>query len=196
MSPQPFKKSVSNLLLQKQLLVPCLLIQSKAWGAAAREAKKPLLKGVQHGKRLFTPAASLQKNQVDTKTHKFLQKCSQPKKKACKAYKKKFVAAAGDNMAEGLVSNLKHTARRLNSLRGGKVANSNQKSVTAQSSATLLRQAGLYSVLESAKLFREACSNGTLTLSPRDAFDYQKHGWLTGDVENASKLEEAEERTA
>ena len=27
-------------------------------------------------------------------------------------------------------------------------------------------------------------------------FDYQKHGWLTGDVENASKLEEAEERTA
>ena len=47
-----------------------------------------------------------------------------------------------------------------------------------------------------AKLFREACSNGTLTLSPRDAFDYQKHGWLTGDVENASKLEEAEERTA
>ena len=38
--------------------------------------------------------------------------------------------------------------------------------------------------------------NGTLTLSPRDAFDYQKHGWLTGDVENASKLEEAEERTA
>ena len=39
-------------------------------------------------------------------------------------------------------------------------------------------------------------SNETLTLSPRDAFDYQKHGWLTGDVENASKLEEAEERTA
>lgn len=179
------------LLLQKQLLVP-----SKAWGAAAREAKKPLLIGVQHGKRLFTPASSLQKNQVDTKTHKFLQKCSQPKKKACKAYKDKFVAAARDNVAEGLVSNLKHTARRLNSLRGGRVANSNQKSVTAQSSATLLRQAGLYSVLESAKLFREARSNGTLTLSPRDAFDYQKHGWLTGDAENASKLEEAEERTA
>ena len=90
-------------------------------------------------------------------------------------------------VATTLVSNLKHTARRLNSLRGGRATNSKQKSVTAQSSATLLRQAGLYSVLESAKLFREACSNGTLALSPRDAFDYQKHGWLTGDAEGASQ---------
>ena len=110
---------------------------------------------------LLTPASSLQKDQVDTKTLKFLQRHSQPKKKACKAHKNKFVATGGDSVLEGLTSNLKHTARYV-------VANSNQKSVTAQR----LRRACMYSVLDSSKLLREACSDSTLTLSPRDAFDY------------------------
>ena len=132
---------------------------------------------VQHSKRLFTPASSLQKDHVDTKTLKFLQKCSQtvgPERKLARPTR----TSLWPQVATTLVSNLKHT---------GRATNSKQKSVTAQSSATLLRRDGLYSVLESAKLFREACSNGTLALSPRDAFDYQKHGWLTGDAEGASE---------
>ena len=72
-----------------------------AFASAARTAKKPVLKGVQHGKRLITPTAPLQKTSLDSTTTKFLQKASGSKVAAARNYKKKFVAAAGDNLAGG-----------------------------------------------------------------------------------------------
>eukprot|EP00435_Cladocopium_sp_Y103_P003318 s2944_g1.t1 len=152
---------------------------AKAFAAAARTAKKPVLKGVQHGKRLFTPTASLQKTSLDSTTTKFLQKASGSKVAAAKNYKKKFVAAAGDNLAEGLVSNLKFTARRFNAIRGGRAQTTKNKAVVAQSSAAILRQCGLSRVLQSAKAFRQACSDGLLNMSPRECYQYDKHSWLT-----------------
>eukprot|EP00435_Cladocopium_sp_Y103_P055502 s2442_g18.t1 len=150
-----------------------------AFASAARTAKKPVLKGVQHGKRLFTPTACLRKTSLDSKTTKFLQKASGSKVAAARNYKKKFVAAAGDNLAEGLVSNLKFTARRFNAIRGGRAQTTKAKTVVAQSSAAILRQCALSRAPQSAKAFRQACSDGLLKASPRECYQYDKHSWLT-----------------
>ena len=52
--------------------------------------------------------------------------------------------------------------------------------VEAQSSAMLLRKAGLFGVLDAAKQFREACTEGVLKVFPREAYDLEKHDWLLG----------------
>ena len=134
---------------------------AKAWQASAKAAKKPFLGGVQHGKRLFTPAATLKRSQLDNQTASFLDKASKTKTKAFAKYKKHWTGAAGDNVAEGLISAVKQTARRLGSVRGGRLnEGGRQKALAAPSSASLLRCSGLWNVLDAAKVFRESCSSG------------------------------------
>eukprot|EP00438_Fugacium_kawagutii_P034837 Skav207658 [mRNA] locus=scaffold382:248054:248820:+ [translate_table: standard] len=59
------------------------------------------------------------------------------------------------------------------------------KSVFAQASAALLREAGFFRVLQACRNFRLACSSGTLRVSPRNAFNCEHHPWLThSDVED------------
>ena len=129
---------------------------ARAWQHAAKTSGKPMLGGVKHGQRLFTPVSSLRKKSLDAPTKQFVQKCSRPKMAATKNLKTKVLAPGGDNVAEGLVSHIKGTARRLGRLRGGRSTSSRSTSVRAQSSAALLRELGLFRVLEACKNFREA----------------------------------------
>ena len=161
---------------------------AKAWQHAAASSSRPMLQGVKHGQRLFTPVSTLQKKDLDTPTKNFLKRCSQDKIAAAKTYRKKVVAAGGDNIAEGLVSHLKGTARRLGSLKGGRTVSTRSKSVAAQSSASLLREPGLYRVLAACKNFREACMKGDIKVSPRNAFDFEAHPWLTAEDREDAKI--------
>ena len=152
---------------------------AKAWAKVAAHSKKPLLKGVQHGKRLFTPCSSLKRSEVDKKRAAFLDRSSRPKTKATAAYKRK--RAAGDNAAEGLIGAVKGTARRVGAVQGGRQKRGgHQKAVLVQSSASLLRECGFYAVPDAARAFRLACSNGAISLSPRDSFVPGKHAWQLG----------------
>jgi hypothetical protein len=109
----------------------------------------------------------------------FLDKASKTKTKAFAKYKKHWTGAAGDNMAEGLISAVKQTARRLGSIHGGRLnEGGRQKALAARSSAALLRCSGLWNVLHAVKVFRESCSSGLLPISPTSAFQLQKHAWL------------------
>ena len=74
---------------------------AKAWAATARACEKPLLKGVRHGQRIFTRVSSLNKGQLDSGTKRFLEKSARGKSHAVASYQRKFVAACGDNIAEG-----------------------------------------------------------------------------------------------
>ena len=83
----------------------------------------------------------------------FLDKASKTKTKAFAKYKKHWTGAAGDNMAEGLVSAVKQPARRLGSIHGGRLnEGGRQKALAARSSAALLRCSGLWNVLHAVKV--------------------------------------------
>ena len=153
---------------------------SPMWRRSTCMLGKPMLGGVKHGQRLFMPVSSLRKKNLDAPTKQFVQKCSRPKMAATKNLKTKVLAPGGDNVAEGLVSHIKGTARRLGSLRGGRATSSRSTCVRAQSSAALLREPGLFRVLEACKNFREACMAGKLRACVRrNAFDTEQHAWLT-----------------
>eukprot|EP00438_Fugacium_kawagutii_P009022 Skav202957 [mRNA] locus=scaffold2274:108889:109407:+ [translate_table: standard] len=152
---------------------------ARAWKSSAKQAQKPFLKGVKHGQRLFTPPSRVDRADVSKDVQRFIDKASTKKIRAAKRYKKHWVLAGGDNTAEGLIGAVKQTARRVGSVRGGRLRHGGHlKAVQVQSSAQLLRQSGFTSVLEACKLFREQHMQGKFQLSPSDAFVPEKHPWL------------------
>ena len=64
-------------------------------------------------------------------------------------------------------------------------------------SAALYRQAGLQSVLEELKVNRQACSDGTLYMVPKDAWKHDKCTWLfTCLKQDASNRVQAKESSS
>lgn len=113
----------------------------------------------------------------------FLDKASKTKTKAFAKYKKHWAGATGDNMAEGLISAVKQTARRLGSICGGRLnEGGRQKALAAQSSAALLRCFGLWNVLNAVKVFRESCSSGLLPSSQVPSSCNSMLGWSHKDL--------------
>ena len=146
----------------------------------ANAAEKAHLSGVKHAQRLFTPSTALRKTDLDKPTRSWLEKKAKSKHAAVKSYKKHFTCAAGDNVAEDLLGAVKRVTWRVGALGGGWKQKA-RKSVAAQSSAALLREAGLFFVLLAAEMYRLACSEGIVSISPSDAFSNDKAQWLYGE---------------
>ena len=84
-----------------------------AWVSAANAGKKvPLLKGVSHAKKIFTPVSRLQKKDLGDKARRFLKRQS-VRGGLCKDYKKHFVLAAGDQACESQFAHIQQTSARL-----------------------------------------------------------------------------------
>ena len=94
--------------MQKQIRRGCALAPdgSQAFKAAAAALQKPLLPGVRHGQKLFTPTTKLAASTCQTETKK-----RTLTKNIAKKSGKDYIMAAGDNCAEGLLGNIKTTLR-------------------------------------------------------------------------------------
>ena len=93
--------------MQKQIRRGCIVAPDggQAFKAAAAALQKPLLPGVRHAQKLFTPTAKLPASTCQTETKK-----RTLTKKIAKKSGRDYMAA-GDNCAEGLLGNIKTTLR-------------------------------------------------------------------------------------
>ena len=78
----------------------------QAFKAAAAALQKPLLPGVRHAQKLFTPTAKLPASTCQTETKK-----RTLTKKIAKKSGRDCIMAAGDNCTEGLLGNIKTRLR-------------------------------------------------------------------------------------
>ena len=78
----------------------------QACNAATAALQKPLLPGVRHAQKLFTPTAKLPGPTCQTETKKRMLT-----KKIAKKSGRDYIMAAGDNCAEGLLGNIKTTLK-------------------------------------------------------------------------------------
>ena len=94
--------------MQKQIRRGCIVAPDggQAFKAAAAALQKPLLPGVRHAQKLFTPTAKLPASTCQTETKK-----RTLTKKIAKKSGRDYIMAAGDNCAEGLLGNIKTTLR-------------------------------------------------------------------------------------
>ena len=123
-------------------------------------------------------------------------KTSKKKKSAVAETARYYKLPAGDNSAERTVGCIKGTVRRLGNL-GSATQKKHQKSVQSMCSAALYRQAGLQSVLEALIVYRQACSDGTLYMVPKDAWKHDKCTWLfTCLKQDASNRVQAKETSS
>ena len=76
----------------------------------------------------------------------------------------------GDNAAEGQTGHIKNTMRRLGNVGRFNSSKSASKNVQTLAAAALLRNAGFKCVLTALKQYRLACSVGTISVAPKDAF--------------------------
>ena len=89
-----------------------------------------------------------------------------------KEYNKWFVAVAGDNCAEGVVSALKGQMRRVGNVgRFGSAVATERKSVQAMSAADRLRNPGFLGILSAMAQYRDHCTRGLVQVAPSKAFD-------------------------
>ena len=151
-----------------------------AWVSAANAGKKvPLLKGVSHAKKIFTPVSRLQKKDLGDKARRFLTRQS-VRGGLCKDYKKHFVLAAGDQACESQFAHIQQTSARLQGK--GKKMKDVTRSLNSQAATALLREPGFVKVLASHNLYRRHLLEGTLQLPPSDAYIADKCSWLRGDL--------------
>ena len=88
----------------------------RAFAAAAAKSSKPILKGVAHGKNVWTPVARLAKKDLDSATVRMLKKHAKGKRPSVREYKAHFVICAGDQGAESTFAHIKNTMRRLGNI--------------------------------------------------------------------------------
>ena len=151
----------------------------KAFHGAAEAAGRQVLKGVNHQRKIFTPASRLLKSKLDSKTTRMLRARTKGKNPSVRETALYFTLSAGDNAAEGITGHLKNTMRRLGNVGRNTSPATCKKNVQALASAALLRNAGLNSVLTALSLYRIALSRGDINLSPKDAFDVSScSSWL------------------
>lgn len=151
-----------------------------AWVSAANAGKKvPLLKGVSHAKKIFTPVSRLQKKDLGDKARRFLKRQS-VRGGLCKDYKKHFVLAGGDQACESQFAHIQQTSARLQGK--GKKMKDVTRSLNSQAATALLREPGFVKVLASHNLYRRHLLEGTLQLPPSDAYIADKCTWLRGDL--------------
>ncbi|CAE7674500.1 unnamed protein product [Symbiodinium sp. CCMP2592] len=158
--------------MQKQIRRGCILAPDggQAFKAAAGAFQKPLLPGVRHGQKLFTPTAVLRGSSCQTETKK-----RTLTKNIAKKSGRDYKMAAGDNCAEGLLGNIKTTLRRSGGIRAQR---DKLSSLRALSAAALLRQPGLRRVLQAHAAYRRALESGVLKLSPTQAYAVNSISWL------------------
>ena len=132
--------------------------------SSSKKAGKPVLKGMNHEKHVFTPRSRLLKSELtpeSVKTLKKLCKASRGKKPQVRESARFFHCVGGDNLAENLFTHTRNTMRRGNVL--GRLSHSTSsqwKSVRALSSAFLLRSPGLKAVLQACACFRSDFAKG------------------------------------
>ncbi|CAK0800901.1 unnamed protein product [Prorocentrum cordatum] len=151
----------------------------KAFHGAAEAAGRQVLKGVNHQRKIFTPASRLFKSKLDSKTTRMLRARTKGKNPSVRETALYSTLSAGDNAAEGITGHLKNTMRRLGNVGRNTSPATCKKNVQALASAALLCNAGLNSVLTALSLYRIALSRGDINLSPKDAFDVSScSSWL------------------
>ncbi len=104
---------------------------------------------------------------------KMLRSNAKGERPAVKETKLYFVLVGGDNAAEGQTGHIKNTMRRLGNVRRFNSSESASENVQALAAAALLRNAGFKSVLAALKQYRLACSVGTISAAPKDAFNME-----------------------
>lgn len=150
----------------------------KGLGKGIRAAQKPILTGVSHGQKIFTPTAKLLKSKLDAATIEFLRKgtCTEPP--TVKETARLFYLAAGDNGAESTIGTIKNTMRRFGNSGRNKSRNPTRKNTESLAAAASTRVSGLQHVIDGLSSFRVAGLSGALKLSPTEAFDMKKTWWL------------------
>ena len=150
-------------------------------GAAWRNTAKttPTLKGVAHGRGLFTPPAQLKKSTLDASVTAMLRQRGKGPERLTKETQRHFTLPAGDNTAEGVFGTVKHSMRRLQST--GKRTSDKMRAIQAQSAAALTRNSGMAAVLHAHKTFRKDGLQGKLGITARDAYNVEKCTWLWKD---------------
>ena len=135
---------------------------------------KPVLKGVNHQAKVFTPRSKLLKSSLtpeSVQTLRRLCKAKKGEKPQVRETQLYFVAAGGDNLCENLFCHTKNTMRRTNTLgRLSASTASDWKAIQALASAALLRAPGFESVLKACALFRSSLAKGAVRVHPKDAF--------------------------
>ena len=165
--------------IQKQVPKSALLAVdgARAWKRAADG--RQILTGVNHQKKIFTPASKVDKKDLKPASVRFLQGRSKGPKKVAAAYKQHYRVAGGDNAAEGVFGHISNMLRKTNSK--GRNAKAKMRTLLAQSSAALLRRPGFLSVLQAHKEYREALLTGALQVSPNQAYNLKHAKWLHAD---------------
>lgn len=154
---------------------------ARAWKGAARSADKaPLLPGVCHQKKVFTPTSRVLKKDVGSKARRFLKRQSETKKPLVREYQKHWVLAGGDQACESQFAHIQSTSKRVQG--SGKRMHDITRSLQSQSAAALLRHPGFYRVLDSHRLYRQKLMTGTLRLAPTDAYQLHRVTWLLPDM--------------
>jgi hypothetical protein len=121
---------------------------------------------------VFTPLVALPKESLPEDVITILGQAAKQKDSCVLEQSKAFKVVAGDNAAEGLQGHLNNALRR-HGLKG----RSHVPTVATLSAAAVLRNPGFDAVLQAVSDYRKACSNGTLLISPSQAFS--KHPcWL------------------
>ena len=138
-----------------------------------------ILTGVNHQKKIFTPASKIAKKDLKPASARFLKSKAKGTKKVAAEYKKHFRLAGGDNAAEGVFGHISNMLRKTNSK--GRNAKAKMRTLLAQSSAALLRRPGFLSVLQAHKEYREALLTGALQVSPSNAYKLEHAKWLHAD---------------
>ena len=147
---------------------------AKAWPAAA--GPRLILGGVNHQKKVFTPASAVSKKGLKKPTAQFLARQSRGKKKGAASYKQHYRVAGGDHAVQGTFGMISNCLRKTNSR--GRNAKSKTRTLLAQPAATLVKRPGVNNILSANKTYREALLTGSLGLSPQQAFKLEKLTWL------------------
>ena len=150
----------------------------QAFAAVAAKSSKPILEGVRHGQKIFTPVARLMKKDLDKDTFNILQKHTKGKKPCVREYKAHFVICAGDQGAESAFAHIKNTMRRLGNIGRFKTQNATRKNIETLAAAALLRKPGVDTVLDALATYRHAGLDGSLQLSSKEAYNMEKLWWV------------------
>ena len=142
----------------------------------AREIAVPSLPGVSHQHKVFTPVMRLLKSKLSRQTVAMLRRHSHGKTPAVQETTLYFKLVAGDNGSESLQGHIKNTLRRVGNV-GWHNATECNKAVQTLASAALLRRAGLASVLDALRRYREALTVGAVQLAPRKCFRADECTW-------------------
>ena len=151
-----------------------------AFASAASASSKPILGGVKHGQKIWTPVARLMKKDLDKETVSMLRKHTLGKNPRVMEYKAHFVICAGDQGAESAFAHIKNTMRRVGNIGRLNTKKPMLKNIEMLAAAALLRKPGFDTVMDALAQYREAGLSGALRLSSKDAYNVSKLWWVHG----------------